>query len=192
MTKVNLASPSRWFVIQTNPTCEHRARAALNRAQFGVYVPMRRVEKFNSRKSEWVTRERSLLPGYLLVEMPPGPLDWFTLRRCDGVRNVLGIYNLDHDAVPYPIPSRLVERLMASQLNMEFDDTREAARRRGEVAKSIYQPGVAVMVKKGPFASFGAEIEMVRQNGTISALIEIFGRMTPVELDPTQIELMAA
>jgi transcription antitermination factor NusG len=131
------------------------------------------------------------MPGYLFVQMPYGPLDFWALRRCDGVKKVLGKYNEDHDIVPTAIPSRLVERLMAAQLNMEFDDTREAKKRRGERVVSIYQPGVKISVTKGPFASFGAEIDMVRANGTIAALIEIFGRMTPVELTPDQVELAA-
>lgn len=191
MTKINLATFSRWYVVGTNPTCEDRAAKSLSRSGFGVYFPTRRIERFNSRKGEWVTRKRSLMPGYLFVEMPDGPLNWWVLRRCDGVKKVLGDFNAERELVPASIPSRLVERVMAGQMNMEFDDTREARKKRGEQAISLYQPGVAISVTKGPFVSFPATVEAVRPNGTVEALVALFGRLTSIQLAPDQVELAA-
>lgn len=131
------------------------------------------------------------MPGYLFVQMPYGPLNWYTLRACNGVKGVLGVANSIGELEPFPIPARLVERIMATQLNLMFDDTREAMVRRGEMAASDYRTGTHLLVTKGPFASFPAIVDQVRSNGTVASLIEIFGRMTQVELAPDQVELAA-
>jgi transcription antitermination factor NusG len=71
------------------------------------------------------------MPGYLFVQMPYGPLSWYTLRAGNGVKGVLGVANSIGELEPFPISSRLVERIMAAQLNLKFDDTREAMAGRG-------------------------------------------------------------
>jgi transcription antitermination factor NusG len=152
---------------------------------------MLKRERQERRSKKWVETTRPLMTGYLFVQMPYGPLDWWTLRRCDGVRGVLGTTDRQGEQSPFPVPSRLVERIMAAQLNLQFDDTREARSRRGEQAVNIYQPGAAVLVTKGPFTSFPAEVQAVRPNGTVEALISLFGRLTVMELAPDQLELAA-
>lgn len=184
---------SHWFVVRTNPNCEPRAIASLQRAGFGPYSPTYRTEHQHHRTKAWVTKCHRLMPGYLFVDTPAdGTPDWFAFRKCDGVKSVLGVTDGRGDTVPFPIPSRLVERIMAAQSAMAFDQTREAKAKRGEDARSIYQPGLIVSVTSGPFISYKAEVDHVRPNGTIASLISLFGRMTPVELDPSQVELIAA
>lgn len=185
-------SQSQWFVVRTNPCCDDRAMRNLSRAGFGVYQPIRQVERQHHRTKAWVTKSYPLMPGYLFLQMPHGPHDWWAVRRCEGVKGVLGQYDRDHDLAPYPIPSRLVELIIAAQMNQEFDKTRAATAHRGETARSKYLPGVTVMVRNHALASFGAEVRQVRANGTIDVLINIFGRMTPCELTTTQVELAAA
>jgi Transcription antiterminator len=192
LSKPVLRSHSRWFVVRTNPNCEDRAARSLSRAGYGAYVPTWKREVQHRRSKKWVEYSRPLMTGYLFVEMPYGTPDWFTLRACNGVKGVLGVTDARGDTKPFPVPSRLVERVMSAQLNMMFDDTREAKARRGEQAVSLYMAGTKVMVTKGPFATFPATVDEVRQNGVVASLIEIFGRMTLVELAPDQIELAAA
>jgi len=182
---------SSWYVCRTNPNCEPRAIASLQRAGFGPYAPQFSVEKRHHRTGAWITKQHNLMPGYLFVEAHGTP-DWFSFRKCDGVKGVLGVYNGMGELEPFPVPSRLVEKIMAAQLNMVFDQTRAAKERRGEDAKSVYQPGVSICITAGPFAGHIGEVESVRANGTISALTSLFGRMTPMELDPAQVELVAA
>lgn len=183
-------SESRWFVVRTNPNCETKAAANLSRAGYGPYVPVWRREKQHRRTKQWTETVRPLMTGYLFVEMPHGPLDWFTLRACQGVKGVLGVTDARGETKPFPIPSRLVERVMAAQLNLMFDDTREAKARRGQEAAQ-YRPGEQIMVTKGPFASFTATVDSVRPNGTVQALIDIFGRMTLMDLAADQVEMAA-
>lgn len=194
MSKLVEQSLSRWFVVRTNPNCEDRAARSLSQSGYGVYVPVMKRERQERRSKKWVEHVRPLMTGYIFVEMPNGPrcFDFFSLRACNGVRAVLGVSDWRGETKPFAVPSRLVERLMAAQLAMMFDDTREAKARRGEQAVGMYRPGAHVLVKDGPFLSLVGEVAEVRANGTVQALVNLFGRMTPVEFDPVQIELAVA
>lgn len=193
---------SLWYAVETLPLAEERARRSLSHARFGVYLPKRRVEKFNSRKREWVTRERMLMPGYVLVEFQPTPetewvsrddrASWRRLHACDGVRRALGAYDPDGDIHPFPIPAALVERIMAGQLNLEFDDTREARRRWERSIHDRYPVGGMVAVKDGPFASFQGEIASVNGKAVLNVLVSMMGRLVPVELEGGQVEVLRA
>lgn len=190
---------SQWFVVRTNPNCEAKAKASLNRSGFGVYVPVRLVERQHKRTKAWNTKTYMLMPGYLFVQQPHGQPDWWTLRRCDGVKGVLGALNDDNEIEPFPISGRMVELVMAAQLNLEFDDTRASKAKRGEDAKSAkdhtrekFAKGSRVTVMDGPFASFLGRVEQVTTRGSIDVMVELFGRLTPIELSPEHVELLAA
>jgi transcription antitermination factor NusG len=45
-----------------------------------------------------------------------------------------------------------------------------------------------VRVVDGPFAAFNGKIDRLDLNGLLKVLVDLFSRMTPVELDEGQIE----
>jgi len=185
---------SRWYVVRTNPRCEERARRSLQRSGFGVYVPMRKIERQHRRSKTWSTSSHRLFTGYLFVDMGgrgsklvhPAPM-----RRRGGCS---GRHGWPWRPVPFPVPGRLVERLMAMQLNMAFDDTREAAKRRGETVPNLYPAGSKIMAIKGALAGYSGSLEVtgVTASGIIEALAMLFGRLTPVRLPADQVERWAA
>jgi transcriptional antiterminator NusG len=54
--------------------------------------------------------------------------------------------------------------------------------------RRLYRVGQLVRVVGGPFASFNGMIEHLDSNGRLKVLLDIFSRLTPVELDQGQIE----
>ena len=54
--------------------------------------------------------------------------------------------------------------------------------------RRLYRIGELVRVVDGPFASFNGTIESLDSNGRLKVLLDIFSRLTPVELDQGQIE----
>ncbi|CAN7354618.1 hypothetical protein LJR231_002052 [Phyllobacterium sp. LjRoot231] len=79
---------------------------------------------------------------------------------------------------------------------MQFDDTRAARIHRKEGAKSKkattemrFPKGGSIWVANSmnPFVSFGGTIQEVTRSGRIKALLDIFGRMTPVEFEAGQL-----
>ena len=198
-------SPSSWYVVATRSHAERRARAALSKAGFGTFLPERRVETQHRRTKQWQEHVELVMPGYVLIEFPKIPdHEWFdrgarptwgALRRCDGVVAPLGDLNDSGEVVPLPLPTRLVEEMVAAQANLEFDDTREAKRRRGHTKENaladlrIELEGTEVLVTDGPFRSFNAVVDEVESLTRIKVLVEIFGRLTPIWMEPGQVEL---
>ena len=110
---------------------------------------------------------------------------------CEGVERILG----DVDNHPIPVPFALVNGLFIAETNLEFDDTRaarihrkEEARTKKETIAMRFFAGSEWLVTEGPFSSFRAEVENVTSAGLVRVLVNIFGRMTPVELEPSQLD----
>jgi transcriptional antiterminator NusG len=55
--------------------------------------------------------------------------------------------------------------------------------------KSVFQKGDKVRVIEGPFVNFNGTIEdMSPERGKLKVMVQIFGRLTPVELEYYQVE----
>jgi transcription antitermination factor NusG len=52
----------------------------------------------------------------------------------------------------------------------------------------LFKAGHMVRVVDGPFAAFNGKIDRLDLNGLLKVLVDLFSRMTPVELDEGQIE----
>lgn len=188
---------SDWYIIQTNPRCEDRACASLRRAGFGTYLPTMRIERQHRRTKQWIQRTLPLMPRYVFVDMGAEP-DWFTLRRCDGVKSILGVVDATGETVPFPVPSRAVERMMAMQADMEFDDTRAAKVRRREIGRNRretitmrFPVGSKVRAKDGPFATFHGHVTNVTAKGEVEIMITFLGQLSPVTFPADWLEPIA-
>ena len=145
-----------WYVVRTNIKSEEKAERNLRRAGFIVYSPMARIERFNKRRKVWIETALRLMPRYLFVEVD-GAVPWFTLRACEGVESVLGWQGM---------PARLNERdskvlrdVQQAEADLQFDTTRAAKIRRGEIGKNKrdtvrmkFPAGASIKITDGPFA----------------------------------------
>lgn len=186
----------RWFAIETNVKCEDKALRNLRLAGFRAYSPLARTEVWNKRKRVHVVRELRLMPRYLFIETE-GEVPWYIIRACEGVQRVLGV-----DGRPVALGRKDVAALldvMAAEENLEFDTTRAAKIRRGEIGKTKadtarirFKAGSRITITKGPFASFSAEVVTVTGKGKLEALVSMFGRLTEVTVDPEWADVDAA
>lgn len=189
-----------WYVVRTNIKCEDKAERNLRAAGFVTYAPWQKFERFNTRKKVWLEWEMRVAPRYVFLDTGDLGRDntpWRDVRACEGVESVLGINGLPHQLAASEV--RALERIMEAERNHVFDETRAGKLHRREIGKTKrettrmkFPVGLKVRINEGPFATFGGEITNVNGRGHLLVMTQIFGRLTPVELEPGQVEAQAA
>lgn len=182
-----------WYVIRTNIKSEEKAERNLQRAGFSTYAPLARIERFNRRKKVHVQFVLRLMPRYLFVQID-GAVPWYTLRGCEGVEAVLGAEG--RPCRLYEDDAKKLRAVIDAEADLQFDTTREAMVRRGEIGKSKrdtmrmkFPVGASVKITDGPFAQFIAQVTNVNAKGKLEALVMIFGRLSPIEIPAKWAEL---
>lgn len=188
--KASIDKTKAWYVVRTNVKCEAKAADNLRKAGFDYYLPRQRIEKKNKRTHTIRDVERPLMHRYLFVGLPRNNLAFGFVRSCEGVERILG----DQENHPIPVPAGMVEEIFLAEIDMQFDDTREARIHRHEEARTkkentarTFRQGRNVRVIEGLFASFSGVVEEVTSRGTVKALVAIFGRWAAAEFEPSQL-----
>lgn len=170
-----------WYVVQTNIKCEARAEKALRAARYRVYAPKMKKTIIHHRTKEYIDRTFALFNRYLFVGAPRGKIDWFVVRSRDGVEKVLGI-----DGVPISVDRKLIGDVMLAQRRGAFNDLISKSKR--ATIEKRHPIGSRLMVRPNtPFPGFHGQVTGVTGRGTVKALIQVLGRLTPVELKPEDI-----
>lgn len=189
--------PGDWYVVHTYAGMENRVKDNLeNRRQsmnmedyiFEVVVPTEDVVEYKNSQRKIV--KRTTLPGYVLVCMDLNDESWSAVRHTPSVTGFVG-----NAHQPTPLTLAEVERMLAPTVVTEVEETTDSAT---PTKKSVKAPkieftdfgeGDSVMVVDGPFATLHATItEINLEAQRVKALVEIFGRETPVELSFVQIQ----
>lgn len=173
-----------YVVVRTNIRCERRAARSLRAAGYRVYFLQFRKSSTHRRTKKRIIRRYPLTPGYLFVRMTR--IDWFTLRRCDGVECVVGI-----NGTPYTIPRSDIVRMVKDVRARKWDNVtveRVSHRKRKAELEKLFRRGRRLRAKEGTFQGLEAEISGVTAKGTIAGLLNILGRLTPVEFEPDHVE----
>ncbi len=187
-----------WYVVHTYSGMENRVKSNLeNRITslnmedfiFEIVVPTEEVAEIKNGQRRMV--KRTVLPGYVLVRMDLTDESWSTVRHTPSVTGFVG-----HSQHPVPLSLEEVEKMLAPAVVAAAEA--EAAEASGAAAKPAakkkvevadFGVGDSVMVVDGPFATLHATITEINPDAQrIKALVEIFGRETPVELSFSQIQ----
>ena len=183
-----------WYVVHTYSGMENRVKAnlanritSLNMEDYihEVVVPTEEVAEIKNGQRKIV--KRTVLPGYVLVRMDLTDDSWAAVRYTPSVTGFVG-----HSHQPVPLSLAEVENMLAPAIVAEVEAAASperggvAAKKRVEVAD--FDVSDSVMVVDGPFATLHATItEINAESQRVKALVEIFGRETPVELSFNQI-----
>ena len=181
-----LPIPKRWYVLRVQPNREAEVMLRLQRRKISCYLPMVTksivATRYRIGYSIEVKREITLplFPG--LIFMP----DFACGEDLDGVHGAIGFLRFG------PWTAYLDEARTAEAPNvMAMSDVRAIAaiantpRSKRERA---YETGQLVRITDGPFASFSGRIERLDNNGRLSVLINLFGRLSPTLMSEEQIE----
>ena len=187
-----------WYVVHTYSGMENRVKGNLeNRINslnmedyiFEIVVPTEEVAEIKNGQRRMV--KRTVLPGYVLVRMDLTDESWSTVRHTPSVTGFVG-----NSQKPVPLSLEEVEKMLAPAVVAAAEaaaaeagsaPAKTAAKKKVEVAD--FGVGDSVMVVDGPFATLHATITEINADAQrIKALVEIFGRETPVELSFSQIQ----
>lgn len=194
------AKPGDWFVVHTYSGMENRVKSnlenriiSLNMEDYihEIVVPTEEVAEIKNGQRKMV--RRTVLPGYVLVRMDLTDESWAAVRHTPSVTGFVG-----HSHQPVPLSMSEVENMLAPAVVARAEAEAVAAgvpsSSGGAVAKkpvevADFDVSDSVMVVDGPFATLHATItEINAESQRVKALVEIFGRETPVELSFSQIQ----
>lgn len=174
---------AEWYVVHTYSGFEQKvAEAIMQRARiFGqahrihqVVIPTEEVVEV--RKGQKRITPQKFFPGYVLVEMDMTDESWHLVKSTPKVTGFVG-----SGARPTPLPREQVEEILR-QMEVGAEKPKP---------KSVFQKGDRVRVVEGPFVNFTGTIEdLSPERGKLKVMVQIFGRLTPVELEYYQVERM--
>ena len=183
-------SIARWYAVQVASSCEKKVKATLEQRSVTLGVNNRIIEieipqtpgiKLKKDGSRQTTEEK-VFPGYVLVRMI---LDEDTMMAVKSTPNVI-IFGGAEDGwgsgrsrghiKPRPLSRQEVNRIF------------KRASEKKAVIKLDIEEKDRIIVTSGPFKDFQGEvIEVSGERNKLKALLSIFGRETPVELEFSQI-----
>ncbi len=171
-----------WFVVHTYSGYENKVKANLERRIhsmgmqdkiFRVLVPMEDEVEFKDGKRKITPKK--VFPGYVLVEMIMDDQSWYVVRNTQGVTGFVG--SPGPGEKPVPLQEKEVKTIL-KQMGIEAPKL-----------KIDFKKGDRVKVTSGPFFDFTGIVDEIQpEKERLRALISIFGRETPVELEFFQVE----
>ena len=176
-----------WYILKVQVNRENSICDALRRrvkvagldVYFGdILVPTEDVREFTKSGKQRIVK-RKLYPGYIVVNMLINDDSWFLVRETPGIGDFTGAAGK-----PAPLTPEEIARIIST--------TRPEEEEEGEdnIKTSIkFKVGDRVRVKEGYFQNYEGEVSSIdERNGRITVMINIFGRLNPVELDHWHVE----
>lgn len=174
----------RWYVVRAVGGKEKKVRESieleikrhkLDHLVSQVLIPTEKIYQIKNGKK--ISKERSYLPGYVLVE---AVLDGEVQHLINNVPNVIGFMSGTKGGEPMPMRAAEVNRILG-----KVDELAEHE----EELNIPYVVGETVKVIDGPFNGFNGIIEEINEEKKkLQVMVKIFGRRTPLELSYMQVD----
>ena len=186
----------KWYIIHTYSGYEKKVAADLEKRiesldltdrVFRILVPEEEV--LEEKRGKMVKVPRKLFPSYVMIEMRSVREEnelglgyrvdsdaWYVIRNTNGVTGFVGV-----GSDPIPLSDEEDSDLLA-KVGMDVD---------GENAPRIgidFKVGEVVAIRGGSFDGQQGEIsEIDYEHGKVKVMLEVLGRLTPVEVEHTEI-----
>jgi len=139
-------------------------------------------KKTGQEKEVEVIKKELIYPGYVFLEIDFPEVGWKDI--CSIIRRVKGgsgFAGVDPNTRPHP---------------MRIDEVRTMLQNAGELRseknikiKQDYSIGDHVKVKEGPFDGFEGSVEEIyADKNKLKVLLKVFDRLTPVDIDVSQVD----
>ena len=176
-----------WYILKVQVNRENTICDSLKRkvsregmeSYFGdILVPTEDVREYNKAGKQRIVK-RKLYPGYIVVNMAISDASWFLVRDTPGVGDFTGAAGK-----PAPLSPEEIERIIATTRPEESEEGEETIK-----TAIKFKAGDQVRVKEGYFQNYEGEVSAIdERNGRVTVMINIFGRLNPVELDHWHVE----
>ena len=175
--QTNNSEVARWYVIHTYSGYENKVKDTLEKAVENremqhlvqeVIVPME--EQIEIKDDKRKTTLRKVFPGYVLIHMIMNDDTWYVVRNTRGVTGFVG-----PGSKPVPLTDEEMNNLGIKKTNIACD----------------YKLGDMVMAVTGVWENTVGNIKSINEGKqTVTIMVEMFGRETPVELGFAEIRRM--
>jgi transcriptional antiterminator NusG len=195
------AKPGDWYVVHTYSGMEKKVKQnlenrvhSLNMEDYihEIVVPTEDVAVIKNGQRKLVNQTK--YAGYVLVRMDLTDESWAAVRHTPSVTGFVGP---SHQPVPLSMgevedmlaPAVVATAAAAAEADASGAGTGTAPAAKKPIEVADFGEGDSVMVVDGPFATLHATItEINAEAQRLKALVEIFGRETPVELSFSQVQ----
>lgn len=170
-----MAERAKWYVVHTYSGYENKVKVNLEKTidnrnlqelVHDIQVPMEEVVEIKDGKKK--VSLKKIFPGYVLIKMFMTDESWYVVRNTRGVTGFVG-----PGSKPVALTDEEVESMGISEKPVVVD----------------LEVGENVRVVSGPLENFVALItEIHTEKHKLKALVNMFGRETPVELEFGQVE----
>ena len=175
-----MAETARWYVVHTYSGYENTVKATIEKTVesrnlqdqiLAISIPLETVTEI-TESGVSKTYDRKVYPGYVLVKMVYSDDTWYVIRNVRGVTGFVGTSSND----PTPLTDEEVYEMGVEKREIVVN----------------YVVGDTVRILDGPLSSFTGTVESIEvEKNSVSVLVSMFGRETPVEFELDQIEVIS-
>ena len=175
-----MAEAARWYVVHTYSGYENTVKATIEKTVqsrqlqdqiISVAIPQENVTEITD-SGVTKTYDRKLYPGYVFVKMVYSDDTWHVIRNVRGVAGFVGASGSD----PFPLSDEEVYEMGVEKREIVVN----------------YAVGDTVRILDGPLSSVTGVVESMEvEKNSVSVIVSMFGRETPVEFELDQVELIS-
>ena len=175
-----MSDAAKWYVVHTYSGYENTVKATIEKTVqsrnlqdqiLNIAIPMETVTEITDAGVS-KTYDRKLYPGYVFVKMVYSDDTWHVSRNVRGVAGFVGASGSD----PFPLSE---------------DEVYQMGVEKREIVVN-YAIGDTVRILDGPLSSFTGVVESMEvDKNSVSVIVSMFGRETPVEFELDQVELIS-
>ena len=175
-----MAGTAKWYVVHTYSGYENTVKATIEKTVesrqlqdviLDISIPMETVTEITETGVS-KTYDRKVYPGYVLVKMVYSDDTWHVIRNIRGVTGFVGTSSND----PTPLSEDEVYAMGVEKKEIIVN----------------YAVGDQVKILDGPLSGFLGRVDSIEvDKNSVTVVVSMFGRETPVEFELDMIEVVS-